>query len=105
MKVHEACVQGLSIEMLERVGTVLRLLANPYRLKIIEMLEQNEAAPVYRIAEEVGLAPAATSQHLNQMKNLGIVRSERRGKEVWYAIDDDRSLSILHCIQSKAEEV
>lgn len=104
MNAETSCVEGLSIEMLERVGTVLRLLANPYRLKIVEVLERNGIAPVYQIAEEVGLAPAATSQHLNQMKNVGIVRSERRGKEVWYAIDDDRSLSILHCIQSKAED-
>jgi DNA-binding transcriptional ArsR family regulator len=91
---------GLSLELLERMAGVLRLLAHPHRLKIIELLERG-AAPVHLIRGRLGLPHAATSQHLNQMKRIGLVRSERRGKEVWYAIADPRSVTILDCIRKK----
>ena len=92
----------LSIELLERVAGMLRLLAHPHRLKVIEFLEDlDEGAPVKDIMEHVALPHAATSQHLNQMKRVGLVGAERRGKEVWYAIADPRSISILNCIRGK----
>ena len=91
---------GLSVEMLGRMAQILRLLAHPDRLRIIEILE-NGAVPVHGVVDVLGLPQAATSQHLNQMKRVGLVGAERRGKEVWYTIADPRSLSILNCIRGK----
>ncbi len=92
----------LSIEVLERVASMLRLLAHPHRLKIIEFLEHRaEGAPVHEIRRHLDLPHAATSQHLNQMKRVGLVKSERRAKEVWYAIADERALTILGCIRKQ----
>lgn len=94
------CMAGLSVEMLGRMAQILRLLAHPDRLRIIEILE-NGAVPVHGVVDVLGLPQAATSQHLNQMKRVGLVGAERRGKEVWYTIADPRSLSILNCIRGK----
>ena len=102
MKKEENCVEGLSIEMLERVGEVLKVLAHPHRLKIVEILEGSKGLPVHTIAEKLELPHAATSQHLNHMKRVGILSAQRNGKEVNYAIADARSISILKCIRSKA---
>ena len=82
------------------MAQVLRLLAHPDRLRIIEILEGG-AVPVHGVVDALGLPQAATSQHLNQMKRVGLVGAERRGKEVWYTIADPRSLSILNCIRGK----
>lgn len=89
---------GHSIEMLSRMAQVLKLLAHPHRLKIVELLEAEAEAPVHRIVERVGLPQGATSQHLNQMRRVGLVRADRRGKEVWYAIADRRAFLILDCV-------
>ena len=93
------CGPGLAIEDLERMAQVLKLLAHPHRLKIIEILEATEEAPVHDIVERLALPQAASSQHLNQMRRVGLVAAERRGKEVWYRIADRRSISILNCIR------
>ncbi len=93
-------MSGLPVELLGRMAQVLRLLAHPDRLRIIEILEAG-AAPVHDVVDALGLPQAATSQHLNQMKRVGLVAAERRGKEVWYAIADPRSISILNCIRGK----
>lgn len=99
-----ACIEGLSIELLERVSGVLKVLAHPQRLKIIEILEDIREAPVHDIMDRLHLPQAATSQHLNHMRRVGIVAAERRGKEVWYSIADERSIKILHCIRSKQSQ-
>jgi DNA-binding transcriptional ArsR family regulator len=92
---------GLSREMLERMAQVLRLLAHPRRLRILEILETVEAAPVHAVVGDLGLPQGATSQHLNQMRRAGLIEAERRGKEVWYRIADRRCISILDCIRGK----
>lgn len=89
----------IPVEVMERMATVLRLLAHPQRLRVIEFLEERKAAPVFEIVSRLALPQAATSQHLNAMKRVGLIRSERRGKEVWYAIADARALTILGCIR------
>lgn len=89
----------LPVALLERMAITLRVLAHPHRLKIIELLEAEQAAPVSRIQDAIKLPQAATSQHLNHMKRVGLLASERRGKEVWYAIADRRAITILGCIR------
>ena len=102
MKMKSAKTKSsISIECLERMSQVLRLLAHPQRLKIIELLENEHEAPVHGIVEYIGLPQAATSQHLNLMRRVGLVNAVRRGREVWYQIGDRRSLSILNCVKGK----
>ncbi|MBN1268384.1 MAG: winged helix-turn-helix transcriptional regulator [Kiritimatiellae bacterium] len=87
--------------MLARMADVLRQLAHPQRLKIVEILNEAGEAPVHEIVERLGLPQAATSQHLGHLKGIGIVEAARRGKEVWYSIADRRSIKILNCIRGK----
>jgi len=98
MKKEKNCT-GLSVEILERMADTLKLLAHPQRLKIVEILDVNGSSPVHVVADELGLPPAATSQHLNKMKRVGLINADRRGKEVWYSVGDPRALTILGCIR------
>lgn len=96
-------IAEIPAETLRQMADTLRLIAHPHRLRIIEMLEAAGTAPVHQITVRLGLPQAATSQHLNQMRRRSLLRSERRGKEVWYSIADPRSLTILNCIRKKQE--
>ena len=102
MKVkNQPCPANLSIEDLARMAKVLKLLAHPYRLKIVDILESEESAPVHALMERLGLSQAVTSNHLKKMLRVGLVASKRRGKEVWYSLGDRRSLTILNCMRAK----
>ncbi len=83
---------------MECAANMLRLIAHPVRLKLLEILRDRPPAPVHELAGAIGLAPAATSQHLNQMRRLGLVVADRNGREVRYAIGDQRVLTILCCV-------
>jgi DNA-binding transcriptional ArsR family regulator len=101
-----SCIrQGkLKVEALQRAAETLKMLAHPQRLRLIEILEREREVPVYALVEETGFPQAVVSQHLNQMRRVGLLDSERRGKEMWYSISDPRALSILNCICTNCSE-
>ena len=95
------CPQDLAIDDLARMAKVLKLLAHPYRLKIVDILETGDSAPVHALVEKLDLPQALTSGHLKKMRRVGLVECERRGKEIWYRLGDRRSLTILNCMRAK----
>ena len=95
------CPQNLSIADLARMAKILKLLAHPYRLKIIDLLESGGDAPVHRLMDRLDLPQAATSSHLQKMRRAGLVECRRQGKEIWYSLGDRRSLTILNCMRAK----
>ena len=97
----QPCPQDLSIADLARMAKVLKLLAHPYRLKIIDLLETGGDAPVHRLMDLLDLPQAATSNHLKKMRRVGLVECRRQGKEIWYTLGDRRSLTILNCMRAK----
>ena len=94
------CAQELSLADLTRMAKVLKLLAHPVRLKIIDLLEEQDNAPVHWLTERLNLSQAATSNHLKAMRVAGLLESERHGKEIWYSIADRRSLTIMDCMRT-----
>ena len=68
-------------------AALIKVLANPYRLRVIEILGRGPLG-VNALARELGLAPAATSQHLSAMRGVGLVTAEREGRVVRYAVAD-----------------
>ena len=74
-------------------------MAHPDRLRIIETLEPGPRT-VGELTEAVGRAQATVSQHLMRLRAHGLVRSERRGRAVRYAVAQAGCLSILGCIRA-----
>jgi len=90
------------MEFLERVSGALKVLAHPCRLKIVEVLQREGDAPVHALMTRLQLPQALLSQHLNQMRRVGLLKGTRRGKEVWYGIADPSALTILDCVRRKS---
>jgi ArsR family transcriptional regulator, arsenate/arsenite/antimonite-responsive transcriptional repressor len=57
------------------------------RLKILDLLKSRGPLGVNRIAERIGVTPAAVSQHLKILRLAGLVRSQRMGYRIPYAIN------------------
>jgi DNA-binding transcriptional ArsR family regulator len=63
---------------------VLKLLADPTRLKIVWALLHGEHS-VNELADHVGARPPAVSQHLAKLRAADLVRSRREGTRIFYA--------------------
>ncbi|TVR77295.1 MAG: transcriptional regulator [Saprospirales bacterium] len=74
-------------ERLQVSSEILRALAHPLRLKILEFIDSNETINVNKIYNTLNLEQSITSQHLRIMRNAGILHAERDGKFVHYTID------------------
>lgn len=69
-------------------ASMLRALANERRLMILCLLIADEELSAGELAEEVGLSPSATSQHLAKMREEGLITFRREAQAVHYRIAD-----------------
>lgn len=77
-----------------RAADSLRMLADPTRIKILWALLQGESS-VACLAELVGAAPTAVSQHLAKLRLAGLVENRREGTFVYYTVDDPGIRTLL----------
>ncbi len=84
-------------ELANHAAEVLRALAHPIRLQIVEILEGGRMS-VGEIAEALGEKQAITSQQLNIMKDRGILSSRREGARVFYRIENENVIRVLGCV-------
>lgn len=64
---------------------VCKILANPKRLEIIQVLREEELS-VTEIVEKVGANKANISQHLALMRTKGILCQRREGQHIYYRV-------------------
>ena len=76
---------------------VLKAVAHPVRLQIVELLETNEMC-VGDIVAALGGKQAITSQQLNMMKDKGVLNCRRDGVKVYYRIENKNVIKLLDCI-------
>lgn len=74
-------------ESVDRAVEILRMLADPTRLRILCAISQGESS-VACLAELAGTTPTAVSQHLAKLRLAGVVRARRQGTFVYYVADD-----------------
>lgn len=87
--------------MYDGLAKLLKALANPYRLEIIEMLSQGEKS-VDAIVQASGMTIANASQHLQVMKNNNILKSRKEGHYVFYSIMNTEFQSLYQHITKYA---
>ncbi|MGK5640861.1 ArsR/SmtB family transcription factor [Streptomyces sp. URMC 126] len=83
-----------SADVLSEAAAAFGLLASPARLHLVWALAQGES-DVTGLAERVGGALPAISQHLAKLKLAGLVRSRREGRRVVYLVDDPHVVTIV----------
>lgn len=81
-------------ELLAEAAAAFGLLASSARLHLVWALAQGES-DVSGLAERVGGALPAISQHLAKLKLGGLVRSRREGRRVVYLVDDPHVVAMV----------
>ena len=70
-----------------RIADVAKALAHPARVAILEFLAGQNACVCGDIVEELPLSQATVSQHLAELKRIGLIKGEIEGPRVCYCID------------------
>ena len=90
-------------ETLAAAGELLRALAAPVRIAVVLQLRSSPRC-VHELVDALGVTQPLISQHLRVLKAAGVVRGDRRGREVVYRLVDDHLAHIVVDAVEHAEE-
>jgi DNA-binding transcriptional ArsR family regulator len=76
---------------------VFKALSNPNRLLIVDAVAKGERC-VADLTELVGLDMSTVSNHLSVLRNVGILKDERRGTQVFYSLRKPCLLNVFCCL-------
>ncbi|MCB2412311.1 metalloregulator ArsR/SmtB family transcription factor [Demequina sp. TTPB684] len=85
---HSPLPRGIDADQAESLAAPFALLADPSRLRIVYALVEGGPMCVSDIAAVAGSGDSATSHQLAKLKAAGVVRAERKGREIWYQVAD-----------------
>jgi DNA-binding transcriptional ArsR family regulator len=92
----------IDLETLERVSPILRNVAHPLRLRVLDYLDrEGDPRTVTEItAAAGGASQAIVSQQLRILKDQGVLTARREGNYIYYGIADRSVLLLLDCIRT-----
>lgn len=83
-----------STENIAKIADIFHLMGDTSRLRIA-ICCLNDAIAVSDIAEQLSLSQSLVSHHLRLLKAARIMRAKRRGKQVFYTVDDHHIRQII----------
>jgi ArsR family transcriptional regulator len=81
---------------------ITKALCNPIRLKIISCIAK-KGKTVSELINNCHLSQSAVSQHLAKLKNAGLVKDYRNGREIFYSVTDKKISAVSDLIINLCE--
>jgi DNA-binding transcriptional ArsR family regulator len=88
---------------LERAVVVLRAMAYEHRLHILVLLQTGEHTPT-ALAASMVTDPTAIAHHLRFLKDARLIRWQRRGRKVYYALHGQATGQLVRDVLRFAED-
>jgi ArsR family transcriptional regulator len=97
-------LEGRVKAQMEARAKVMKALAHPTRLFIVEELSRGERC-VCELTDKIGADVSTVSKHLSLLKRAGIVRDDKRGPQVFYRLRVPCILNFFGCVEAVIDEV
>lgn len=72
------------------LAKIAKVMAHPARIAILEYISKQEGCICTDLVEEIGLAQPTISQHLNEIKKVGLLEGTFEGKNLCYCINREK---------------
>jgi ArsR family transcriptional regulator, lead/cadmium/zinc/bismuth-responsive transcriptional repressor len=92
-----------SSDIFERAAAIFSAMGDEPRLRLLEYISRGEAC-VTEIAKYTGEGLSTVSQRLKILAYERLVTKERRGKHIYYSLQDEHILNLLQNALGHAEE-
>ena len=84
-------------DLVEYRAEILKAIAQPTRLKIIDFLRDGERC-VCEIFPAINEEQSNTSRHLNMMLSAGVLSRRKEGHKIYYAINHPEILAVMDIV-------
>ena len=72
-----------------KIAAIAKVLGHPARIAIIDYLIKLDSCVCGDLVKEIGLAQPTISQHLKELKKVGLIKGKIEGTSVCYYIDEE----------------
>jgi ArsR family transcriptional regulator, arsenate/arsenite/antimonite-responsive transcriptional repressor len=83
-----------------QIAAIAKVLGHPARIAILQHVAATKGCVCGDLVHEIGLAQATISQHLKELKNIGIIQGTIEGTSVCYCINTSRWLEIKSALEA-----
>ncbi len=84
---------------------MLKVIAHPIRLAIVDLLTENEKMTVLEIQEALGLEQAIASQQLTLMEDKGVLISTKVSRNKYVSLRFPKMKNIIICLENCCENI
>jgi ArsR family transcriptional regulator len=88
----------------QRRARVIKALAHPSRLLIVDKLAEHERS-VGELTALIGSDMSTVSKHLSVLKNAGVVKDEKRGASIYYSLRIACIVNFFKCADAVIEAI
>ena len=88
----------------ERRAAVIKALAHPSRLYIVDRLSEHEHC-VNELTTLIGSDMSTVSKHLSVLKNAGVIRDQKRGANIYYSLRIPCILNFFKCADAVIDAI
>ncbi|MCT4630770.1 helix-turn-helix transcriptional regulator [Winogradskyella sp.] len=71
------------------IASLAKAFAHPARVAILQQIFKAKTCICGDLVDEIGLAQATISQHLRELKKIGLIKGSIEGTSVCYCIDEE----------------
>ncbi len=106
--IHEICMSFMkenltNFQVLDKSAEILKVIAHPVRLAIIEVLHKKGRLSVTDIYQLLGIEQSVASYHLKNLRMVHVVISQRKGTKIYYSIESKEVIQIFKHITKLGE--
>ena len=96
----------LDTDEAEAMADLLKVLADPIRLRLISLIASSEGAEACAcdLTEPLGRSQPTVSHHLKILTEAGLLTREKRGRWAWYAVVDSRLTDLAAALSPQPAE-
>ncbi|MEJ2592558.1 MAG: metalloregulator ArsR/SmtB family transcription factor [Candidatus Thiodiazotropha sp.] len=94
--------QNFKHDIFSQFARVAKAMGNGYRLELLELLAQGERS-VDALAQVSGLSVANASQHLQQLRQAGLVVNRKQAQKVFYRLSGEDVTALMASLREVAE--
>jgi DNA-binding transcriptional ArsR family regulator len=86
------------IENLEKAAFILKTIAHPTRLAIIDLLNKHDQLPVNEVSRLLNIEQSVISHHLINMRTRGLLKTTKNGSSIIYSLKEPNLMQIMDCV-------
>lgn len=83
----------------ERLAKIFKVLSVETRVRIVHLLKRRRSLCVNALASQLGITPAAVSQHLRILRDADIVKAQKQGFYVHYRLNESNLARLSKAVE------